>query len=235
LIFGVTGAAGQTTADFQKLTGHVTTDAWHLGGYATARMGRVVLESSALFGMTDTKARRTVSAPGMTSREGRLSMTGTEWMFNTGAALPLVAPGSLTFTPSARLLVQGQNLGSAKENDMSGLEVSVAKQSTTSVLSQAGAELRKNMKLVGKSAAASLQADWLHNYNPNGRSLNMAMGGSTTYFGYQGSKAGADAIRMGGAFEAALNERTTLRLNLDYQMQTGASSTNGMLSLGYAF
>ncbi len=235
LIFGVTGAAGQTTADFQKLTGHVTTDAWHLGGYATARMGRVVLESSALFGMTDTKARRTVSAPGMTSREGRLSVTGTEWMFNTGAALPLVAPGSLTFTPSARLLVQGQNIGSAKENDMSGLEVSVAKQSTTSVLSQAGAELRKNMKLVGKSAAASLQADWLHNYNPNGRTLNMAMGGSTTYFGYQGSKAGADAIRMGGAFEAALNERTTLRLNLDYQTQTGGSSTNGMLSLGYAF
>ena len=235
LVFGVTGAAGQTTADFQKQTGHVTTDAWHLGGYATARMGRVVLESSALIGMTDTTARRTVSAPGLTSREGRLSMTSTEWMFNTGAALPLVAPGSLTFTPSARLLVQGQNLGSAKENDMSGLEVSVARQSTASVLSQAGAELRKNMKLAGKSAAASLQADWLHNYNSNGRTLDMAMGGSTTYFGYQGSKAGADAIRMGGAFEAALNERTTLRLNLDYQTQTGGSSTNGMLSLGYAF
>lgn len=235
LIFGVTGAAGQTTADFQNLSGHVSTDAWHLGGYATARMGRVVLESSALVGMTDTTVRRTVSAAGLTSREGRLSATATEWMFNTGAAIPLIAPGSLTFTPSARLVVQGQNLGSAQESDMSGLEVSIAKQSTASVLSQAGAELRKNMTLAGKSAAASLQADWTHNYNANGRTLDMAMGGSTTYFGYRGSKAGADAIRMGGAFEAALNERTTLRLNLDYQTQTGGSSTNGTVSLGYAF
>ncbi|NBV84978.1 MAG: autotransporter outer membrane beta-barrel domain-containing protein, partial [Verrucomicrobia bacterium] len=235
LIFGVTGAAGQTTADFQNLSGHVSTDAWHLGGYATARMGRVVLESSALVGVTDTTVRRTVSAAGLTSREGRLSATAAEWMFNTGAAIPLIAPGSLTFTPSARLVVQGQNLGSAKESDMSGLEVSIAKQSTASVLSQAGAELRKNVTLAGKSAAASLQADWTHNYNANGRTLDMAMGGSTTYFGYRGSKAGADAIRMGGAFEAALNERTTLRLNLDYQTQTGGSSTNGTVSLGYAF
>ena len=235
LTFGLNGAAGQTTADFQALTGHISTDAWHVGLYAVARMGSVVLESNALVGLTDTTARRTIAATGMTSREGKLSVKGTEWLFNTGAALPLIVPGSWTITPSARLVVQGQNQDSAKESDLSGLEVSLSRQNTTSVLHQAGVELRKQLSLAGKSAAASLNTDWIHNYNSKGRDLNMAVGSSPTSFGYKGSDSGADAIRVSGAFEAALNERTTLRLSVDYQAQTRASSTNGSVSLGYAF
>jgi fibronectin-binding autotransporter adhesin len=235
LTFGLNGAAGQTTADFQKLTGHISTDAWHVGVYAVARVGDVVLESNALVGLTDTTARRTIAATGLTSREGKLSVKGTEWLFNTGAALPLVVPGSWTITPSARLVAQGQNQDSAKESDLSGLEVSLSRQSTTSVLHQAGVELRKQLSLAGKFAAASLNTDWIHNYNAKGRNLNMAFGSSPTSFGYKGSDSGADAIRVSGAFEAALNERTTLRLSVDYQAQTRASSTNGAVSLGYAF
>ena len=235
MTFGLTGATGQTNANFQALTGHLTTDAWHAGVYAVARMGDVVLESSALLGMTETTARRTISASGLTSREGRLSVNGTEWLLNTGAALPLIAPGSLTITPSARLIVQGQMLDASKESDVAGLEVALAKQSTASVLHQAGVEIRKQMSLMGKSAAATLQTDWIHNYNAKGRELNMAMGGGSTSYGYKGSDAGADAIRLTGAFEAALNERTTLRLSVDYQTQSRATSTNGSVSLGYAF
>jgi hypothetical protein len=235
LTFGLNGAAGQTTADFQALTGHISTDAWHVGLYAVARMGKVVLESNALVGLTDTTARRTIAATGLTSREGRLSVKGTEWLFNTGAALPLVVPGSWTITPSARLVVQGQNQDGAKESDLSGLEVSLSRQSTTSVLHQTGVELRKQLSLAGKSAAASLNTDWIHNYNAKGRDLNMAFGSSPTSFGYKGSDSGADAIRVSGAFEAALNERTTLRLSVDYQTMTRANSTNGSVSLGYAF
>ncbi|MEI7773512.1 MAG: autotransporter-associated beta strand repeat-containing protein [Verrucomicrobiota bacterium] len=235
LTFGLNGAAGQTTADFQKLTGHISTDAWHVGVYAVARVGDVVLESNALVGLTDTTARRTIAATGLTSREGKLSVKGTEWLFNTGAALPLVVPGSWTITPSARLVAQGQNQDGAKESDLSGLEVSLSRQNTTSVLHQAGVELRKQLSLAGKFAAASLNTDWIHNYNAKGRNLNMAFGSSPTSFGYKGSDSGADAIRVSGAFEAALNERTTLRLSVDYQAQTRASSTNGAVSLGYAF
>jgi len=235
LTYGLNGAAGQTTADFQALTGHISTDAWHVGLYAVARMGNVVLESNALVGLTDTTARRTIAATGLTSREGKLSVKGTEWLLNTGAALPLVVPGSWTITPSARLMVQGQNQDGAKESDLSGLEVSLSRQSTTSVLHQTGVELRKQLSLAGKSAAASLNTDWIHNYNAKGRDLNMAFGSSPTSFGYKGSDSGADAIRVSGAFEAALNGRTTLRLSLDYQAQTRASSTNGSVSLGYAF
>jgi outer membrane autotransporter protein len=198
-------------------------------------MGNVVLESNALVGLTDTTARRTIAATGLTSREGRLSVKGTEWLFNTGAALPLVVPGSWTITPSARLVVQGQNQDGAKESDLSGLEVSLSRQSTTSVLHQTGVELRKQLSLAGKSAAASLNTDWIHNYNAKGRDLNMAFGSSPTSFGYKGSDSGADAIRVSGAFEAALNERTTLRLSVDYQTMTRANSTNGSVSLGYAF
>jgi hypothetical protein len=235
LTFGFTGAMGQTSANFKELPGGLTTDAWHGGLYAVARMGNVVLESSAVIGASDTKAHRTISAPGLTTREGRISAKGMEWLLNTGAALPLVVPGSLTITPSARLMVQGQTLDPTSENNLSGLEVALARQSTTSVLHQAGVELRKQMSLVGKSAAATLQTDWIHNYNSKGRDLNMAMGGGATSFGYKGSDSGADALRVTGAFEAALNERTTLRLSVDYQTMTRATSTNGSVSLGYAF
>ena len=204
--------------------------------YGLLDLDGFVLESGALFGGTDTKARRTVSAPGLTTREGRVTLSGSEWVANLGVAKAIPASDALTITPSVRVIAQGQSQSAGKETDLSGLEVSLAKQKTTTFQHQTGVELRQRLKVAGLPAAASLQLDWIHNYNAKGRTLDMALSGnSAAAYGYRGSDAGADAIHVGTALEAVLTERTTLRLGGEYQSQTGLSTFRGSVSLGYQF
>ena len=119
---------------------------------------------------------------------------------------------------------------------MDGLEVSLSKQRTSSMLHQLGMEARRNFMVATMPAAASLQLDWIHSYDNRGRVLNMALAGdSNAAYGYKGSNSGADAVRVGGAFESAIGRRTTLRISVDYQSQNKASTTHGALSLGYTF
>lgn len=236
LVVGVLGAAGSTSANFSALAGRVTTDTWHGGAYATAALGTYTLESGVLFGSTDSSARRTISAPGMATQEGKIKMGGSEWLLHVGLARPVISTGSFTVTPSVRLIAQGHTQESASENNMGGLEVTTQTQRTYSVLHEVGLEARKSFKLASKPASASLQMDWIHDYRSKGRALDMDLAGdSATRFGYTGSASGAEALRMGVAFEAGLTRRTTLRLAVDYQAQSKAAMTHGSVSLGYTF
>lgn len=235
-LLGITGAAGRTSASFANNPGRATTDSWHGGLYGALDMEGFVIESGVMYGATDTRARRTISAPGLTAREGRVTLSGSEWMANLGVAKPIAASDALTITPSVRVIAQGHAQGAAGESSMGGLEVSLAKQRTSTLQHQAGMEIRRKLKLAGLPAAVSLQLDWIHNYSAKGRNLNMALSGdpSATY-AYKGSDAGADSIHIGGAFEAALSQRVTLRLGGEYQSQTGLSTVRGTASIGYQF
>ena len=236
LVAGVLAAAGQSSATFSSLSGNVSTDSWHAGGYATLKAGKYVLESGAFFGVTDNTARRSISAPGMLSQQGRWKPSGNEWLTQIGLTRPIDVSGKVTLTPSLRLLAQGQSLYAANESNLGGLEVATRRQQTYSVHHQAGVEARRSFKLGSKAAAAALQLDWLHDYRPEGRSLRMALAGdSAATYGYRGSAAGADAFHVGASFEMALTRRATVRLTLDYQAQSEASVTRGALSLGYSF
>jgi autotransporter-associated beta strand protein len=235
-LLGVTGAAGRTSATFSSNPGSATTDSWHGGLYGALDMDGLILESGAMLGATDTRVRRTILATGLTTREGRATLSGSEWTANLGLAKPIAASEALTITPSIRVIVQGQSQNAAAESDLSGLEVSLAKQRTTTLQHQAGMEIRRKLRLAGRPAAASLQLDWIHNYNAKGRDLNMALSGDpSASYAYKGSDAGADSIHIGAAFEAALTERVTLRLGGEYQSQTGLSTVRGSVSLGYQF
>jgi autotransporter-associated beta strand protein len=236
LLLGITGAAGRTTASFANNPGRATTDSWHGGLYGALDLEGFVIESGVMYGATDTRARRTISAPGLTTREGRVTLSGSEWMANLGVAKPIAASDALTITPSVRVIAQGQSQGAARESDLSGLEVGLAKQRTSTLQHQAGMEIRRKLKLAGLPAAASLQLDWIHNYSAKGRNLNMALSGDpSASYAYKGSDAGADSIHIGAAFEAALSQRVTLRLGGEYQSQTGLSTVRGTASIGYQF
>jgi len=236
LVAGITGAIGSTSANFTALQGRVATDSWHSGAYATANVGGYALETSVVFGSTDSNAHRTISTSGMATQEGNIKMSGSEWLAHVGVAKPVISSGSLTLTPSLRLIAQGSHLDGASENKLDGLDVTTAAQSTSSVLHELGVEARRSLKIASKPASASLQLDWLHDYTSGGQALNMDLAGdSSTRFGYKGSDAGSDALRFGASVETAITRRTTLRISLDYQAQSKASTTHSSISLGYTF
>jgi uncharacterized protein with beta-barrel porin domain len=236
LVIGFSAAAGRTQATFGTIPGKVTVDSWHAGFYGSVPMGPVYLDSGFLAGTTDSSVRRTISAPGLATREGRTNISGMEWLWQGGVALPMYGDREYKLTPSGRLIVQGYSQDASRESNMDGLEVRVGKKSSLNVLSQMGLELSRKFVLVERPASWSLNLDWIHNYDPKGRLVNLSLSGnSAASYRYSGAKTGADAIRLGGAFDVALSERTTLRLSAEQQIQSQLSTTRGSISLGIAF
>jgi autotransporter-associated beta strand protein len=236
LALGLTAAAGRTQADFDVTTGKVSTDSLHAGLYAMIPLGPVFLDTGFVVGSADTTVRRTISAPGLIAREGRMSVSGMEWQWQAGAALPLSSDGVLTLTPSARLIVQGVSQDAGAESEMAGLEVKTAKQSATTILHQTGLEIGRKLKVASRPALLSLNLDWIHNYDPNGRALDIALSGNgAASFSARGANTGADAVRVSGAFDILVTDRTSLRLSVDHQVQSKLSTTRGAVSVGISF
>jgi outer membrane autotransporter protein len=159
-----------------------------------------------------------------------------EWLWQGGVALPLYGDREYQLTPSARVIVQGYSQDAARESSLEGLEVRVGKKSSLNVLSQMGLELSRKFAVAQRPASWALHLDWIHNYDPKGRLVDLSLSGnSAASFRYSGAKTGADAVRLGGAFDVALSERTTLRLSAEQQIQSQLSTTRGSISLGIAF
>ncbi|MEY5025049.1 MAG: hypothetical protein RLZZ244_577, partial [Verrucomicrobiota bacterium] len=236
LVLGLGAAVGRTTATFGSAPGKLTADSWHTGLYACVPLGAYFFDTGFLVGQGENKVRRSVVAPGLTAREGRLALNSTEWMWQLGASRVFHAPKGFTLTPSARFIAEGYSQGAALESDMAGLEVKTSRQNVTAFLHQLGLELNRRFKLAERPAAFALSLDWIHQYDAKGRALEMALSGdSSAVFTATGAQMGADAVRMGAAMDVALSERTTLRLSAEHQIQSQLSTTRGLVSFGISF
>jgi uncharacterized protein with beta-barrel porin domain len=90
--------------------------------------------------------------------------------------------------------------------------------------------------VASRPALLSLNLDWIHNYDPNGRALDIALSGNgAASFSARGANTGADAVRVSGAFDILVTDRTSLRLSVDHQVQSKLSTTRGAVSVGISF
>ncbi|MCX8510625.1 MAG: autotransporter outer membrane beta-barrel domain-containing protein, partial [Chthoniobacteraceae bacterium] len=243
LTLGLTGAVGSTSSTLGLGMGSVTTDTWHVGLYGSSPVeasGRsVVLDAAFVYGNGDTTFKRDnvsvtgVSGGGSTSAKA----TNSEWMLQFGAALPFrTSDESLTVTPSVHLVLAGLNQNALSEGSLNGLGALVSKNNATSTAVRSGVQVAKLLKLANKETRLTASLDWVHSFDSDRRDVDIALTGSTggsTKF--QSSKAGADAARLGLGAEMALTPRTRLRVNLDEQVQSSQSSTNGSVSIGVQF
>jgi fibronectin-binding autotransporter adhesin len=242
LTLGLTGAVGSTSATLGLGMGSVTTDTWHVGLYGSSPVeasGRaVVLDAAFVYGSGDTTFKRDVSVTGV-SGGGSTSAkaTNSEWLLQFGAAVPFrTSDESLTVTPSIHLVLAGFNQNALSEGSLNGLGALMSKKSDTSTAVRSGVQIAKLLKLANKETRLTASLDWVHSFDSDRRDVDIALTGSTggsTKF--QSSKAGGDAARLGLGGEMALTPRTRLRLNLDEQVQSNQSSTNGSVSIGVQF
>ena len=242
LTLGLTGAVGSTSATLGSGMGSVTTDTWHGGLYGSmpveARGFKVFLDAAFAFGSGETMFRRDVNVPGVAGG-GSTSAKGSnsEWLLQFGAAVPLrTADESLTVTPSLHLVLAGFNQSALSEGSLNGLGALMSKQTATSTAVRTGVQAAKLMKIARRDTRLTASVDWIHSFDSDRRDVDIALTGSTggaTKF--QSSRAGGDAVRLGVGGEIAFTQGIRLRINLDEQLQSSQSSTNGSVSFGVQF
>ena len=242
LTIGLAGAFGSSSATLGSGMGSVSTDSWYTGLYGSIPMelaGYEVFADAALaFGNGDTTFKRDVSVLGI-SGGGSTSTkaSSSEWFLQFGGALPLrTGDASFIVTPTMHLLLAGFTQKPLSEPSMNGFGAVVGKQTAAAAAVRTGIQLAKLMKLASRETRFSASLDWVHGFDSGRRDIDISLNGTTGGSArFESSKAGTEAARLGISGEMLLTRWTSLRINLDEQVQANQSSSNGSVSIGVQF
>jgi len=230
---GLTGAVGTTSANSSM--GSVSTDSWLFGLYGSAPAGPVVFDASVALGQTDSTVKRSVSVAGGGGVSAKTQ--GTDWTGQFGLAVPVrLDSGSLIVTPSLHVIHASVSTDAMSESSLNGLEAAVKSNKAESTAMRMGVQAAKLSSLGQKPVRLTANLDWIHSFDSERRSADVALtGAGTTTSQFQSSKAGADAIRIGVGAELSITDRVRLRVNVDEQRKSGTNSIYSSASIGVQF
>lgn len=145
----------------------------------------------------------------------------------------------MLITPSVRAFYSGYRQSAIKESGggTGGLDADITAQNFHNESLKTGLQAARMFTLFSRPLRVTLSADWLRNLGGEERNaLDIGadgLPGVTEEF--VSSKAGVNSIRFGGSCELSLSPRSTLRMGLLHDAQTGQRSTNGNVSVGIEF
>jgi hypothetical protein len=233
---GVSGAMALTTATFGSNAGSANTENWLASFYGSAPMDGFVLDGAIGFGSAEGKVRRPGNALGNLGSNIRNS--DTEMLAQMGASLPLNC-GSIVVTPSVRFFYSGYHQSEIMEagGGTGGLDADIDPQNFHNESLKTGIQAARLMTFFSRPLRATFTADWLYNLGGEERSSVdvgvVGLPGVTQKF--VSSKAGVNSVRIGGGCELSLTLRSTLRLGVLHDSQSGQRSTSGNVSVGIEF
>jgi hypothetical protein len=233
---GVSGAVGLTGTTFGSNAGTASAENWLASFYGSAPIEGLVIDGAIGFGSVEGKVRRPGNAFANTGSVVRNS--DTEMLAQAGLSLP-VSCGSMLVTPSLRAFYSGYRQSTIKEigGGTGGLDADIAAKNFHNESLKTGIQVARLLTLFSRPLRATLSADWLYNLGGEERnSLDIGadgLPGVTQEF--VSSKAGVNSVRFGGGCELSLTPRSTLRIGVIHDSQSGQRSTNGNISVGIEF
>ncbi|MEI6871245.1 MAG: autotransporter domain-containing protein, partial [Verrucomicrobiota bacterium] len=242
---GLLGATGNTSANFNSPSTRISSDSWHLGGYASLPAAPFFADIAFIFGLVDNDARRNIEFPGYTART-RAKFDSTEHLLRLGGGYQIMpAQSAWEITPTEHLLYVGGVQAAFKESgtDVTGSSVAnslgarVAKAKNGGMLNEVGLTVGRRWVVRNVGVAVRLQSNWLHDFNGNG-SIQAAFLGAPTGSGWFAARSAAaerNAFKLNGSLELSLTQRLSLRFSGEYEMRRHSDKGSLTISIGMEF
>jgi hypothetical protein len=234
---GLLGATGSTTANFSTPSTTVSSDAWHLGAYASLPVAPFFADVAFIYGNVDNDARRTIEFPGYTTRT-RAKFESSEHLLRLGGGYQIMpAQSAWEITPTEHLLYVGGVQAALQETNGGVLGARVAKAKTGGLLNEVGLTVGRRWVVRNVGVAVRLQSNWLHDFNGNG-SIQAAFLGAPAgsgWFTARNATAERDAFKLNGSVELSLTQRLSLRFSGEYEMRRSSNKGTLTISIGMEF
>ena len=229
LRLGLLAATGQADAAFDG-GGKVDTDHWHAGGYASVALGAATVDASALWGSADNTGKRSFGGGQVRSDFG-----STDTQFGLGVAFNLAeADSAWQLTPVARLKYLGYTQDAFVETGAGFLQADKLSESTW--ISKLGMRFSRRGE-AGKNVVVGLDggAYWVHDYNAEGKPMNLRFTGTNTSFSARGRNADADSLQVNVGLQATFSNTMTVRAGWQHDLGGNRNQGTGILSFGVNF
>jgi uncharacterized protein with beta-barrel porin domain len=234
---GLLGASGTTTSQFSNPYTRITSDAWHLGAYASLPVAPFFADIAFIFGDVENDARRTIEVPGYAANHSA-KFDSSERVLRLGGGLQVMpAQSSWEMSLTEHILHVSGTQAAFTERSDNVLSARVAKAKKSGLLNEVGMTVGRRWVVRGMPVAVRLQTNWLHDFDNSG-SIQASFVGAPASSGWFSSRsAGGDrnAIRVNGSFEIGLTESLSLRIGGDYERRRSGNRAALTISLGIEF
>jgi autotransporter-associated beta strand protein len=234
---GLFGSTGNTTSNFSAPYARISSDTWHVGGYASLPVAPFYMDVAAVYGRAEHEATRNIEFPGY-STQSRSLFGSDEFLLRLGGGLQIMpAESPWEFTPTEHMLYVGAMQAGFVERGGGPLGARLQKGRQSAVINELGMTVGRRWVVAGVQVAVRLQGSWLHDFAADD-SLRASMVGAPVSAGsFRVLSAGGDkdAYRFNGSLEMAFTQRVSLRLTAERELRRSSSRSYFNVTVGLEF
>lgn len=224
LLVGAFASYAGTGTSVSGLSADGSISSYTAGGYASWTVDRLYVDSMLGYSYDDDQLTRTIAFPGFSAVNARASTRGNQFLSSVETGRSYDLPDTFIATPFVGL--QGTTLSQASftESGAGALNLAVGGQSTSSVRSQLGTRLSRDLDLAdlgvgipaGTLVNASLKLGWAHEFSDTGSSTTASfVGAPGASFSVQGAQRGRDSALVGIGIATKLDPQSSVYLRYD--------------------
>ncbi len=237
LTLGFVGATGHSSATLSNPGSSLAVDSFHGGSYANVDLGVVFFNAGFLAGSADQSVKRDVSLAGL-GGTARSKFQSSEYSAHAGGGLNFSDVRGFTIVPSLSLVSSGVVQDGLSESGAGPLSVSTQRKTLHTWQTRMGTEVSRKFKVAGNGLGLSSSVNWVHDFNskPLG-TMTQFTEASSAVGAYQslGSRIGADAIEIGVGAMLDVSERTSVRVNGNWQIRDGSNQPGASVGVNVRF
>jgi outer membrane autotransporter protein len=234
---GLFGSTGNTTSSFSEPYARISSDAWHVGGYASLPVAPFFADVAAIYGRAEHEATRNIEFPGYSTR-ARSLFGSDEFLLRLGGGYQIMPAESVwEFTPTEHMLYVGALQAGFAERGGGPLGARIQKGRQAAVINELGMTVGRRWVVAGVQVAVRLQGSWLHDFAADD-SLRASMSAAPASAGsFRVLSAGGDkdAYRFNGSLEMAFTQRVSLRLTAERELRRSSSRSYFNVTIGLEF
>jgi outer membrane autotransporter protein len=234
---GLFGSTGNTTSSFSEPYARISSDAWHVGGYASLPVAPFFADVAAIYGRAEHEATRNIEFPGY-STQARSLFGSDEFLLRLGGGYQIMPAESVwEFTPTEHMLYVGALQAGFAERGGGPLGARIQKGRQAAVINELGMTVGRRWVVAGVQVAVRLQGSWLHDFAA-ADSLRASMSAAPASAGsFRVLSAGGDkdAYRFNGSLEMAFTQRVSLRLTAERELRRSSSRSYFNVTIGLEF
>jgi autotransporter-associated beta strand protein len=237
LRIGFMGSTGTTTSNFSAPYARISSDSWHLGGYASLPVAPFYADLAFIYGHVDNDAMRNIEFPG-SSASARAQFRSQEYVFRLGGGYQIMPSGSVwELTPTEHLQYVGALQAGFEERAGGPLAARLQKGKQAALINEVGMTVGRRWVVSRVPVAVRLQGSWLHDFAGDDSLRASLLSASSDAGSFRVLSAGGDknALRVNGSLEIAFTQRISLRLTAEREIRRSSSRSYFNVTIGLEF
>jgi autotransporter-associated beta strand protein len=237
LRIGFIGSTGTTTSNFSAPYARISSDSWHLGGYASLPVAPFYADVAFIYGHVDNDATRNIEFPG-SSASARAQFRSQEYVFRIGGGYQIMPSGSMwELTPTEHLQYVGAMQAGFDERAGGPLGARLQKGKQAALINEVGMTVGRRWVVARVPVAVRLQGSWLHDFAGDDSVRASLLSASSDAGSFRVLSAGGDknAFRLNGSLEIAFTQRISLRLTAEREIRRSSSRSYFNVTIGLEF